>query len=275
MSAGGELPVATQQLLAANRGIPIGPHVDVAILSAGSAPAIDIDIDIHPRASVRSVSVSAPAADIDVNIATLVRPLTASTFVARVHLRASIAPFFLRCARIGTLPAAVLATSARFAGPFSSLFCTFSTSPWGTCPTERWRNVRARPINTVSAATPHLHPLPSAAVPPAQGRRLAARAEMGWASASSLPGMVEAFAKLPTHAAILDGELCLIDPRGSAHFYRLMAHMRTSHPDESQLMFMAVDLLHQDGVDFARLTLVRAQARSASAVPQIAGAVHA
>lgn len=99
MSAGGALPVATQQLLAANGGIPIGPHVDVAIPSAGSAPAIDIDI--HARAPVRSVSVSAPAADIDVDIATLVRPLTASTFVARAHLRASIAPFFLPCARTG------------------------------------------------------------------------------------------------------------------------------------------------------------------------------
>ena len=30
------------------------------------------------------------------------------------------------------------------------------------------------------------------------------------------------FAKLPTTSAILDGELVLIDPRGSAHFYRLM-----------------------------------------------------
>jgi len=64
-----------------------------------------------------------------------------------------------------------------------------------------------------------------------------------------LPGMVEAFAGLPTRAAILDGELCLIDPRGSAHFYRLMAQMRTSSPDESQLEFLVFDLLHQDGVD--------------------------
>ena len=43
-----------------------------------------------------------------------------------------------------------------------------------------------------------------------------------------LPGMVEAFGKLPTQSAILDGELVLIDPRGAAHFYRLMAQMRTS-----------------------------------------------
>jgi bifunctional non-homologous end joining protein LigD len=68
-------------------------------------------------------------------------------------------------------------------------------------------------------------------------------------------GMAEAFGKLPTQSAILDGELCLIDPRGSAHFYRLMAQMRTSHPDESQLMFMAFDLLHQDGVDLRGLLL--------------------
>ena len=35
-----------------------------------------------------------------------------------------------------------------------------------------------------------------------------------------------------------------------------MAQMRTSHPDESQLMFMAFDLLHQDGVDLRGLPLV-------------------
>jgi ATP-dependent DNA ligase len=33
-----------------------------------------------------------------------------------------------------------------------------------------------------------------------------------------LPGMVKAFAKLPTSAAILDGELCLIDPRAPLIF---------------------------------------------------------
>ena len=70
-----------------------------------------------------------------------------------------------------------------------------------------------------------------------------------------LPGMVKAFGNLPTQSTMLDGELCLIDPRGSAHFYRLMAQMRTSHPDESHLMFMAFDLLHQDDVDLRGLAL--------------------
>jgi ATP-dependent DNA ligase len=67
--------------------------------------------------------------------------------------------------------------------------------------------------------------------------------------------MAEAFGKLPTQSAILDGELVLIDPGGAAHFYRLMAQMRTSHPDEGQLMFLAFDLLHQDGVDLRGLPL--------------------
>jgi hypothetical protein len=61
--------------------------------------------------------------------------------------------------------------------------------------------------------------------------------------------MVEAFGKLPAQSAILDGELCLIDSRGLAHFYRLMAQMRISHRTKARLMFMAFDLLHQDGVD--------------------------
>ena len=45
-----------------------------------------------------------------------------------------------------------------------------------------------------------------------------------------LPSMVEAFAKLPTRAAILDGELCLIEAGGGAHFYRLMRQMQHAPP---------------------------------------------
>ena len=70
-----------------------------------------------------------------------------------------------------------------------------------------------------------------------------------------LPSMAEAFGKLPTQSAILDGELVLIDPREAAHFYKLMAEMRTRWPDESQLMFLVFDLLHQDGVDLRGLPL--------------------
>jgi ATP-dependent DNA ligase len=33
-----------------------------------------------------------------------------------------------------------------------------------------------------------------------------------------LSGMVEVFGQLPTQSAILDGELCMTDPRGAAHF---------------------------------------------------------
>ena len=50
-------------------------------------------------------------------------------------------------------------------------------------------------------------------------------------------------------------ELVLIDPRGAAHFYQLMAQMRTSSLDESQLMFLTFDLLHQGGFDLRGLPL--------------------
>jgi bifunctional non-homologous end joining protein LigD len=71
-----------------------------------------------------------------------------------------------------------------------------------------------------------------------------------------LPCMREAFARLPTESAILDGELALIDPRGAAHFYRLMAQMRTSEPDESQVGVPRFDLLYRGDVDLRDLPLL-------------------
>jgi hypothetical protein len=44
---------------------------------------------------------------------------------------------------------------------------------------------------------------------------------------NKLPSMRNAFAKLPTNSAILDGELCLMDPRGGTNFWRLITQMRT------------------------------------------------
>ena len=61
-------------------------------------------------------------------------------------------------------------------------------------------------------------------------------------------------------SAYIDGELVLIDPRGAAPFYRLMAKMRMNHPDEAHLMFTAFDLLHQDGVDLRGLPYPSASA---------------
>src|SRR5262245_25940019 len=42
-----------------------------------------------------------------------------------------------------------------------------------------------------------------------------------------LAGMRKASADLPADTAIIDGELCLVDLRGAAHFWRLMSQMRT------------------------------------------------
>jgi len=67
--------------------------------------------------------------------------------------------------------------------------------------------------------------------------------------------MRKAFAELQADDAIIDGELCLVDLRGAAQFWELMWQMRSRWPDESRLMFLAFDLLHQDGADLRSETL--------------------
>ena len=63
--------------------------------------------------------------------------------------------------------------------------------------------------------------------------------------------------KLPTTTATLDGELCLIDPSGGAHFYRLMHQMRRRGQTKGLLMFVVFDLLHEDGIDLRGLPLCK------------------
>ena len=67
--------------------------------------------------------------------------------------------------------------------------------------------------------------------------------------------MAEWFTNLPAHSAVLDGELCLLPASGLPDFRMLFAEMRKRQPDETQLMFLAFDLLHQDGLDLRRLPL--------------------
>jgi bifunctional non-homologous end joining protein LigD len=67
--------------------------------------------------------------------------------------------------------------------------------------------------------------------------------------------MAEAFSKLPTGSAVLDGGLCYMGADGRANFYALMREMRTRRPDLSALVFLCFDLLHQDGVDLRGLPL--------------------
>ena len=88
--------------------------------------------------------------------------------------------------------------------------------------------------------------------------------ESGADYSNKLPSMRKAFAELPTNSAILDGDR---SARGAAHFYRLMAQMRTSHPDESQLMFLAFDWLHQDGVHLRGLVVVATEVHPSVAIP--------
>jgi bifunctional non-homologous end joining protein LigD len=87
------------------------------------------------------------------------------------------------------------------------------------------------------------------------GRLVRIHSKSGAEYTERLPRLAEWFAHLPTRAAVLDGELCLIDATGAANFRWLMATMRSRRPDERQLMFFVFDLLHQDGVDLRQLPL--------------------
>jgi ATP-dependent DNA ligase len=89
------------------------------------------------------------------------------------------------------------------------------------------------------------------------GNKIRIHSRSGAEYTDRLPMMSEAFAELPTRAAVLDGELCLFDATGAANFRRLMAEMRARRPDERQLAFMVFDLLHQDGVDLRQLPLLQ------------------
>jgi len=70
-----------------------------------------------------------------------------------------------------------------------------------------------------------------------------------------LPRMAEWFAHLSADSAILDGELCLLRTDGLPHFRELVIEMRKRQPNETDLVFLAFDLLHQDGVDLQNLPL--------------------
>jgi bifunctional non-homologous end joining protein LigD len=80
------------------------------------------------------------------------------------------------------------------------------------------------------------------------GREVRLFSKSGAEYGARLPRM-EAFEDLPAGAAVLDGELVFFDAKGRADFRQLHDQMRTRWLDETQLVFMTFDLLHENGVD--------------------------
>ena len=64
-----------------------------------------------------------------------------------------------------------------------------------------------------------------------------------------LPSIAGAFAKLPAHSTILDGELCFCDERGGPNFRALHHAMRKTKPAPERLVVFAFDLMHLAGAD--------------------------
>ena len=64
-----------------------------------------------------------------------------------------------------------------------------------------------------------------------------------------LPTIADAFARLQTRSAIIDGELCFCDERGGPNFRALHHAMRETRPAPERLVVFAFDLMHLDGAD--------------------------
>ena len=90
----------------------------------------------------------------------------------------------------------------------------------------------------------------------ADGVRLITRSGLDWTKRyGDLP---DAFAKLPCHDAVIDGEIVVLDDKGVSRFAALQDALATGA--ENRLVFYAFDLLHLDGWNLAKVPLVKRKA---------------
>lgn len=83
--------------------------------------------------------------------------------------------------------------------------------------------------------------------------RLFTRNGLDWTQ--RMPAVAEAITELPVHAAILDGEVVVLDPQGHASFAELQASLDECAP--GYLTYYVFDLLHLDGHNIRNLGLER------------------
>jgi bifunctional non-homologous end joining protein LigD len=82
---------------------------------------------------------------------------------------------------------------------------------------------------------------------------LSSRNDKDWTS--SFPPVAAALSRLPVKAAVVDGEVAMVQPDGTTRFQALQNHM-TGAAAGGTLAFFAFDLLYLDGYDLTRAPLV-------------------
>jgi bifunctional non-homologous end joining protein LigD len=94
------------------------------------------------------------------------------------------------------------------------------------------------------------------------GVRIVCRVERGRVRAYSrngkdwterFPTVAHAAASLPLRTAWLDGEVCMVDPRGATNFQALQNVL--GDPKAGKLVYFVFDLVHLDGYDLSRVAL--------------------
>src|SRR6516162_4322393 len=89
--------------------------------------------------------------------------------------------------------------------------------------------------------------------------RLLTRKGLDWSE--KFPNIAAAVAKLPAHAALIDGEVVVEDKKGVSNFSELQAALKAG--ERERFVYYVFDLLHLDGRDLTALPLIEPTAELA------------
>src|SRR5262249_31887602 len=92
--------------------------------------------------------------------------------------------------------------------------------------------------------------------------RLLTRKGLAWGE--KIPNIPAPVAKLPAHAALMDGEIVVEDKKGISSFSELQAALKAG--ERERFVYYVFDLLHLDGRDLTALPLIERKAELARLV---------
>ena len=92
--------------------------------------------------------------------------------------------------------------------------------------------------------------------------RLLTRKGLDWSE--KFPNIAAAVAKLPAHAALIDGEVVVEDKKGVSNFSELQAALKAG--ERERFVYYVFDLLHLDGRDLTALPLIERKAELAQLI---------
>ena len=95
-------------------------------------------------------------------------------------------------------------------------------------------------------------------------RQIRAYSRRGLDWTDRYPGVIRAAAAMPVRSAVLDGETVVMDKDGASDFSALV---KAVHKKSDAIAFVAFDLLHLEGEDLRKLTLIERRERLRDLLP--------